>query len=257
MILRGKFSPRRKALLALVLIVLAWLGYAWYANIAITQGIEQKDMDWNGDGTVTRDEIIESFYAVAVNDSQDGNRHCRTFVWRSTGEQIRGRQGVHRYHATKGLAAIQHGRRAAQYFHPTDHADIKIVATAVGIGTDKKTIGNRNLIDQGQHTIAADAADAKAAGTETAVAGIDADTGFLADQIGQVDDLPLLNLFFADQRYRAGNIGDGTWMARADDNDRRQFGGFRFLIRFSIVLLRVTGKAESQKYSRQDRQKHA
>ena len=32
MILRGKFSPRRKALLALVLIVLAWLGYAWYAN---------------------------------------------------------------------------------------------------------------------------------------------------------------------------------------------------------------------------------
>lgn len=84
MILRGKFSPRRKALLALVLIVLAWLGYAWYANIAITQGIEQKDMDWNGDGTVTRDEIIESFYAVAVNDSQDGNRHCRTFVWRST-----------------------------------------------------------------------------------------------------------------------------------------------------------------------------
>ncbi|MCU1189010.1 EF-hand domain-containing protein [Stenotrophomonas maltophilia] len=89
MILRGKFSPRRKALLALVLIVLAWLGYAWYANIAITQGIEQKDMDWNGDGTVTRDEIIESFYAVAVNDSQDGNRHCRTFVWRSTCEQIR------------------------------------------------------------------------------------------------------------------------------------------------------------------------
>ena len=89
MILRGKFSPRRKALLALVLIVLAWLGYAWYANIAITQGIEQKDMDWNGDGTVSRDEIIESFYAVAVNDSQDGNRHCRTFVWRSTGEQIR------------------------------------------------------------------------------------------------------------------------------------------------------------------------
>lgn len=52
MILRGKFSPRRKALLALVLIVLAWLGYAWYANIAITQGIEQKDMDWNGDGSL-------------------------------------------------------------------------------------------------------------------------------------------------------------------------------------------------------------
>ncbi len=56
MILRGKFSPRRKALLALVLIV--WRGWATpgTSNIAITQGIEQKDMDWNGDGTVSRDE---------------------------------------------------------------------------------------------------------------------------------------------------------------------------------------------------------
>ena len=31
-------QPAPQALLALVLIVLAWLGYAWYANIAITQG---------------------------------------------------------------------------------------------------------------------------------------------------------------------------------------------------------------------------
>ncbi|WMJ68128.1 EF-hand domain-containing protein [Stenotrophomonas sp. 24(2023)] len=89
MILRGKFTRRRKALLVLVLIVLAWLGYAWYAGIAITQGIEQKDMDWNGDGTVTRDEILQAFYAVGVTDTQDGNRHCRTFAWRSSGEQIR------------------------------------------------------------------------------------------------------------------------------------------------------------------------
>ncbi|KAF1055271.1 MAG: hypothetical protein GAK43_00064 [Stenotrophomonas maltophilia] len=89
MILRGKFTRRRKALLVLVLIVLAWLGYAWYAGIAITQGIEQKDMDWNGDGTVTRDEILQSFYAVGVSDAQEGNRHCRTFSWRSSGEQIR------------------------------------------------------------------------------------------------------------------------------------------------------------------------
>jgi len=89
MILRGRFTRRRKALLVLVLIVLAWLGYAWYAGIAITQGIEQKDMDWNGDGTVTRDEILQSFYAVGVTASQDGNRQCRTFAWRKTGEQIR------------------------------------------------------------------------------------------------------------------------------------------------------------------------
>ena len=66
MILRGKFSPRRKALLALVLIVLAWLGDAWYADIAITRGIEQKDMDWNGDGTVSRDEIIQSLSLIHI-----------------------------------------------------------------------------------------------------------------------------------------------------------------------------------------------
>jgi len=89
MILRGRFTRRRKALLVLVLIVLAWLGYAWYAGIAITQGIEQKDMDWNGDGTVTRDEILQSFYAVGVTETKNGNRHCRTFVWRRSGEQIR------------------------------------------------------------------------------------------------------------------------------------------------------------------------
>lgn len=89
MILRGRFTRRRKALLVMVLVVLAWLGYAWYAGIAITQGIEQKDMDWNGDGTVSRSEVLQAFHAVGVSESQDGNRHCRTFLWRSTGEQIR------------------------------------------------------------------------------------------------------------------------------------------------------------------------
>lgn len=89
MILRGKFTRRRKALLVLVLIVLAWLGYAWFADIAITQGIEQKDMDWNADGTVTRDEIIQAFHAVGVTTTKEGNRECRTFLWRKSGEQIR------------------------------------------------------------------------------------------------------------------------------------------------------------------------
>ena len=89
MILRGKFSPRRKALLALVLIVLAWLGYAWYANIAITQGIEQKDMDWNGDGTVTQGEIAQAVFTVVVEQTQDGNRQCNAFAWRNGSGTIR------------------------------------------------------------------------------------------------------------------------------------------------------------------------
>ncbi|MGE8216189.1 hypothetical protein D3C87_387990 [compost metagenome] len=89
MILRGTFTRRRKALLVLVLVALAWLGYAWYADIAITQGIEQQDMDWNADGTVSREEVLQAFYAVSATTTQEGNRHCRSFYWRGSGEQIR------------------------------------------------------------------------------------------------------------------------------------------------------------------------
>lgn len=89
MILRGQFTRRRKALLILVLVVLGWLGYAWYAGIAITQGLEQQDMDWNGDGTVSRTEVLQAFYAVGVKTTDEGNRHCKGFYWRSSGEQIR------------------------------------------------------------------------------------------------------------------------------------------------------------------------
>ncbi|WP_411850158.1 EF-hand domain-containing protein [Stenotrophomonas sp. LGBM10] len=89
MILRGRFTRRRKALLILVLVVLGWLGYAWYANIAITRGIEQQDMDWDADGSVSRTEVLQAFYAVGVDDTQEGNRHCRTFYWRGNREQIR------------------------------------------------------------------------------------------------------------------------------------------------------------------------
>ncbi|KAB7762286.1 hypothetical protein [Xanthomonas maliensis] len=89
MILRGRFTTRRKVLLGVVVLLLAWLGYAWAVGMAITQGVEFKDMDWNGDGTASREEIAQSFYAVAVEKHVDGKRHCNTFYWRSSGEQIR------------------------------------------------------------------------------------------------------------------------------------------------------------------------
>ncbi|HBK46267.1 MAG TPA: hypothetical protein DDZ67_07505 [Xanthomonadaceae bacterium] len=89
MILRGRFTARRKALAAIMLLILAWLGYAWHAGMAITQGVETRDMDWNGDGVASRGEIAQAFYAVAVKKSVDGKRHCNTFYWRGSGEQIR------------------------------------------------------------------------------------------------------------------------------------------------------------------------
>ena len=89
MILRGRFTARRKVLAGVMLVVLAWLGYAWYTGMAITQGVEFHDMDWNGDGVVSRSEIAQSFYAVAVKKTVEGKRHCSSYYWRSSGQQIR------------------------------------------------------------------------------------------------------------------------------------------------------------------------
>lgn len=89
MIIKGRFTPRRRALLMLVLIALAWLGWAWYSGVAITRGVEKEQMDWNGDGQVSRDEFLQAFYAVQVKDAEEGNRQCRSFLWRSSGEEFR------------------------------------------------------------------------------------------------------------------------------------------------------------------------
>ncbi|MCC8618124.1 EF-hand domain-containing protein [Xanthomonas vesicatoria] len=89
MILRGRFTTRRKILLGVIVLILAWLAYAWSVGMAITQGVEFKDMDWNGDGTASRDEIAQSFYAVAVKMTVEGKRHCDLFYWRKNDAQIR------------------------------------------------------------------------------------------------------------------------------------------------------------------------
>ncbi len=89
MILRGKFTPRRRALLVLMLMALGWLGWAGYAGIAITRGVEKEQMDWNGDGQVSGEEFFQAFHAVKVSDTQEGSRHCRSFIWRSSGEEFR------------------------------------------------------------------------------------------------------------------------------------------------------------------------
>ncbi|ATS39758.1 MULTISPECIES: hypothetical protein [Xanthomonas] len=89
MILRGRFTTRRKVLLGVIVLILAWLAYAWSVGMAITQGVEFKDMDWNNDGTASREEIAQSFYAVAVKKTVEGKRHCDLFYWRKNDQQIR------------------------------------------------------------------------------------------------------------------------------------------------------------------------
>ena len=85
----NRFSTRRKALLALVIIALAIVAWLSYIGAAGISGIATKDMDWDGDGTVTRQEILQAFHAVAVTKTSEGQRECAAYYWRSDKRPIR------------------------------------------------------------------------------------------------------------------------------------------------------------------------
>ncbi len=89
MLLRGKLTPRRRILLAAIVLLLALLGLASWQGMAITRGVETRDMDWNADGTVSRGEILQAFYAVTATRERTGERECTTFTWYRSGESIR------------------------------------------------------------------------------------------------------------------------------------------------------------------------
>lgn len=86
---RAGFSRRRRALLALVVIALLAVGWMGWIGAAGLSGISTRDMDWNGDGQVSRDEVIQAYYAVVASKTTEGNRTCTTFSWRGSGKQIR------------------------------------------------------------------------------------------------------------------------------------------------------------------------
>src|SRR5687768_13059981 len=86
---RAPFTARRMATLGFfvtLLIVVAWLHFT---GAAATRGIERKDMDWNGDGTVTMREMLQSFYAVTITTKTEGARECRTFAFRGSDQALR------------------------------------------------------------------------------------------------------------------------------------------------------------------------
>ena len=89
MLLRGRLTPRRKVLLgllALMLLAVAWMGWT---GVAAVRGVETADMDWDGDGNVSRGEILQSLHAVTATVEREGSRECTTFRWRGSGETIR------------------------------------------------------------------------------------------------------------------------------------------------------------------------
>lgn len=89
-LLRSKngFSRRRRILLALFVVVLAGIGVLHFTGAAGISGMKVEDMDWNGDGTVPLEEILQSFYAVKVEKTSDGPRVCNAYAWRN-GDTIR------------------------------------------------------------------------------------------------------------------------------------------------------------------------
>ena len=88
MLLRGRLTTRRKVLLALRVVALLAVGWMGWAGVAAVRGVAFEDMDWDGDGTVSRSEIAQSFYAVTATRQREGNRECTSFRWRN-GEAIR------------------------------------------------------------------------------------------------------------------------------------------------------------------------
>jgi hypothetical protein len=86
---RSRFSTRRKALLGLVAIALGVVGWLQYVGAAGISGIPTKEMDWNADGTVTQQEIMQSFYAVGVTKTSQGQRECSEYYWREGKRSIR------------------------------------------------------------------------------------------------------------------------------------------------------------------------
>ena len=84
-----RFTPRRKALLIFVALLLGVVAYLHFTGAAGTSGIPSEDMDWNGDGTVSEEEIFQSFYAVVVEKKTEGRRECRSYAWRGDKKPIR------------------------------------------------------------------------------------------------------------------------------------------------------------------------
>lgn len=86
---KKRFSTRRKAVLGLVVIALGVVGWLQYVGAAGISGIPTKEMDWNADGTVTQQEIMQSFYAVGVTKTSQGQRECSEYYWRDGKRSIR------------------------------------------------------------------------------------------------------------------------------------------------------------------------
>ncbi len=88
-IISRRNSVRRRALVALAVLVLALAGWMYINSVAGITGMPTSDMDWDGDGSVTRTEMLQAWHAVSVKRSREGARTCAAYHWRGEGTSIR------------------------------------------------------------------------------------------------------------------------------------------------------------------------
>ncbi len=77
---RSRFSPRRKALLVAILLLMAAMLVLRLMGIAGFNGTQPRGMDWNDDGVATRDEILQGYTIIAVHETREGPRTCRHYA---------------------------------------------------------------------------------------------------------------------------------------------------------------------------------
>ena len=77
---RLPLSPRRKVLLATVLLVLVAMTVLRMMGVAGFNGTQPREMDWNDDGIASRAEILQGFSVVGVEETREGPRTCRRYA---------------------------------------------------------------------------------------------------------------------------------------------------------------------------------
>ena len=87
--LQRRRSTRRRAQHALAVLLLVVGGWMYLNSVAGITGMSTEEMDWDADGSVTRNEVLQAYYAVAVEHKREGARTCSTYYWRADRESIR------------------------------------------------------------------------------------------------------------------------------------------------------------------------
>jgi hypothetical protein len=77
---RARFSPRRKALLAAVLLALGAMTALRLMGIAGFNGTQPREMDWNDDGVATGAEIVQGYTVIGIHETREGQRTCRHYA---------------------------------------------------------------------------------------------------------------------------------------------------------------------------------